>query len=155
MFHDLPEVLTRDIISPVKQSVEGLDDLIKGAELDMMKKEVYPLLPESWHSEMQMFAEKEFANFVTVDGSQVEKPSEEMNQFNEDRFNPRDGELVLACDHLAAFMEAHLALEMGLEIAEFQDAKTRLRERYAGKKIAGVDIGSVYADFSTSSFRNS
>ena len=32
LFHDLPEVLTRDIISPVKTSVEGLDDLIKDIE---------------------------------------------------------------------------------------------------------------------------
>ena len=29
LFHDLPEVLTRDIISPVKRSIEGLSDLIK------------------------------------------------------------------------------------------------------------------------------
>lgn len=32
LFHDLPEVLTRDIISPVKRSVEGLSELIKGYE---------------------------------------------------------------------------------------------------------------------------
>lgn len=29
LFHDLPEVLTRDIISPVKRSIEGLEDIIK------------------------------------------------------------------------------------------------------------------------------
>ena len=32
LFHDLPEVLTRDIISPVKRSVPGLDELIKKIE---------------------------------------------------------------------------------------------------------------------------
>ena len=30
LFHDLPEVLTRDIVSPVKNSVKGLDSIIKG-----------------------------------------------------------------------------------------------------------------------------
>ena len=28
LFHDLPEVLTRDIVSPVKNSVKGLDSII-------------------------------------------------------------------------------------------------------------------------------
>ena len=32
LFHDLPEVLTRDIISPIKRSIQGLDDLIKDIE---------------------------------------------------------------------------------------------------------------------------
>ena len=32
LFHDLPEILTRDIISPVKKSVDGLDDIIKDIE---------------------------------------------------------------------------------------------------------------------------
>ena len=38
LFHDLPEVLTRDIISPVKTSVEGLDDLIKDIEKRQVAK---------------------------------------------------------------------------------------------------------------------
>ncbi len=32
LFHDLPEVLTRDIVSPVKRSVAGLEELIKTIE---------------------------------------------------------------------------------------------------------------------------
>ena len=38
---DLPEVLTRDIVSPVKASVEGLDSLIKEIEDDQMDKIIY------------------------------------------------------------------------------------------------------------------
>ena len=32
LFHDLPEVLTRDIVSPVKSSVAGLEEIIKDYE---------------------------------------------------------------------------------------------------------------------------
>ena len=53
LFHDLPEVLTRDIISPVKRSVEGLSELIKGYEKERMDQEVYVLLPEKWHAEFE------------------------------------------------------------------------------------------------------
>ena len=68
LFHDLPEVLTRDIISPVKRSVEGLSDLIKGYEKEQMEKEVYGLIPEEWHPEIKMFTEDEFDSVVTVGG---------------------------------------------------------------------------------------
>ena len=68
LFHDLPEVLTRDIISPVKRSVEGLSDLIKGYEKEQMEKEVYGLIPEEWHPEIKMFTEDEFDSVVTING---------------------------------------------------------------------------------------
>ncbi|NLA05683.1 MAG: HD domain-containing protein, partial [Firmicutes bacterium] len=42
LFHDLPEVLTRDIISPVKRSVEGLDELIKEIEQRQMEERIFP-----------------------------------------------------------------------------------------------------------------
>ena len=38
LWHDLPEVLTRDIISPIKRSVEGLDELIKDIEQRRWRK---------------------------------------------------------------------------------------------------------------------
>ena len=45
LFHDFPEILTRDIITNVKRSVEGLRDLIIEYEKSEMEKRVYPLLP--------------------------------------------------------------------------------------------------------------
>ena len=68
LFHDLPEVLTRDIISPVKRSVAGLGELIKEYEREQMEKEVYGLLPEACHDEMRMFTENEFASVIIVNG---------------------------------------------------------------------------------------
>ena len=68
LFHDLPEVLTRDIISPVKTSVEGLDDLIKDIEKRQVAEKLLPLLPWGWHEEIIYFTQNEFTNRVMLDG---------------------------------------------------------------------------------------
>ncbi|MDE8731396.1 HD domain-containing protein, partial [Desulfovibrio desulfuricans] len=41
LFHDLPEVLTRDIISPVKQSISDLPKIIKEYEDKELVRRVY------------------------------------------------------------------------------------------------------------------
>ncbi len=148
LFHDLPEVLTRDIVHPVKKSIGGLDSLIKEYEKECMEKEVYGLIPESWHEEIRLFTEIEFASVVTCEGRWVEKTSDEINAyFNEDTYNPRDGELVQAADHLAAFLEAHLAQANGMRSPEFNRTTTSLMEEYRTKVVAGLRLGEIYADF--------
>jgi putative hydrolase of HD superfamily len=131
LFHDLPEALTRDIISPVKRSVPGLDEMIKAYEHEEMQK-VYQLLPEDprWQKELAMFTEHEFED-VTVGGEVV-----------------RDGELVQAADKFAAFIEAYEAIRNGSPSAELKDALLGIRQVYGDKTSrAGVDFKSLYADF--------
>ncbi|HME45363.1 MAG TPA: HD domain-containing protein [Syntrophorhabdales bacterium] len=148
LFHDLPEVLTRDIVHPVKKSVGGLDSLIKEYERERMEEEVYGLIEEDWHKEMRMFTEIEFKSVVTLDGILQEKTSDEISaRYNEDRYNPRDGELVQAVDHLAAFCEAYLALANGVKAQDFDKTKTGLKQDYMGKTIAGLRFGEIYSDF--------
>lgn len=125
LFHDLPEVLTRDIINPVKRSVEGLDNLIKEYERHEMNKKIYKLIPEQWQSELRMYTENEFSNIKEV----------------------RDGELVKASDDLAAFIEAYLSLKNGIQTEDFLFAKYNLRNQYKSKIICGIDFGEIYADF--------
>ncbi len=124
LFHDLPEVLTRDIINPVKKSIEGLDELIKEYESVQMQQKIYTLLPKSWHADLQMFTENEF----------LTTPA-------------RDGELLKAVDDLAAYIEAYLALQNGISSPAFQRAHDDLRKRYRGAVIAGVDFGRLYTEF--------
>jgi putative hydrolase of HD superfamily len=148
LFHDLPEVLTRDIISPVKRSIEGLEELLKTYERELMEKEVYNLLPPEWHDEMKMFTDDEFTSIVTM-GGRIEKVSSDSisERYNADLYNPRDGEIVRAADHLAAFVEAHVALENGVNSKELKEAKEAFLEEYRGKIIGGVKFGELYADF--------
>jgi putative hydrolase of HD superfamily len=148
LFHDLPEVLTRDIISPVKRSVEGLSELIKGYEKEMLDKEVYGLLPEGWHADFEMFAEHEFGNFATVDGKVVAVPAAELHErYNDDAYNPKDGELVKRADHLAAFVEAYAGIRNGSTSQDLQYAKVKIRGQEQNAQYAGLNFGEIYSDF--------
>ena len=124
LFHDLPEVLTRDIINPVKKSVEGLKDLIQEYEREEMEKRIYKLLPQSWQDEIRLFTENEFKDL----------PS-------------RDGKLVKAADDLAAFIEAYLALRNGIQSEDLSGAKSALLDQYRDYRVCGIDFGDIYIDF--------
>lgn len=148
LFHDLPEVLTRDIISPVKRSVAGLGALIKEYEKEQMEQEVYGLIPEECHAEMRMFTENEFSSTVTINGTTKDTSSDEISSaYNKDEFNPKDGEIIKATDHLAAFIEAYMALQGGTKTKELEDAKNSLYSDYSKKTVGGIKFGEIFADF--------
>ncbi len=148
LFHDLPEVLTRDIISPVKRSVEGLSDLIKEYEKEQMEKEVYGLIPEEWHPAIRMYTEDEFDSIVTRNGKRERVTSKDVNDsYNEDAYNPKDGELVKAADNLAGFIEASAAIRNGSASPELQEARLSLKKQYERSTVAGINFGEIYADF--------
>jgi putative hydrolases of HD superfamily len=147
LFHDLPEVLTRDIIKPVKTSVKGLDKLVKSYEKEEMKK-IYKLIPKSWHREMNMFTEDEFSNTAYVNKKYLSfKNSSSLNKYNEDQYNPRDGEIVEVLDKLAAFTEAYLALENGIKNKELHMAKVMLPMKYKNYICSEINIGKIYDTF--------
>jgi putative hydrolase of HD superfamily len=150
LFHDLPEVLTRDIISPVKSSVEGLSDLIREYEKEMMEKEVYNLIPPEWHAAIRMFTENEFDSVVTIEGVRMAVGSREISRrYNADHFNPRDGEIIRAADRLAAFLEAYSAIRNGSASPDLQEARWAIRNEYerANMDVGGINFGEIYADF--------
>jgi len=148
LFHDLPEVLTRDIISPVKRSFEGLSDMIKEYEKENMEKEVYDLIPKQWHSDIKLFTENEFENTVNVNGNRMKVSSEDLgDKYNADKFNPRDGALIKAVDDLAAFIEAYTAIQNGAANQELHRAILSNKDKYEGTNISGINFGEIYADF--------
>lgn len=124
LFHDLPEVLTRDIINPVKKSVKGLDELIKDYEIEEMEKKIYKLIPISWHDDIRMYTEDEFSET-----------------------GRRDGKLVKGADDLAAFIETFLALKNGIRNESLIYAKNKLIQKYKNKTINGIKFGDIYAEF--------
>ena len=150
LFHDLPEVLTKDVISPVKRAATGVDRFVKEFERDEMQRRIFrpKLIPEAWQPEMRMFTEDEFVSKVTVDGKLQNTTSDAITDlYNQDRYNPLDGELVKAADDLAAFMEAYLALQNGISNAQLQGAVREKSLFYRHKTIAGIDFGKVYKGF--------
>lgn len=148
LFHDLPEVLTRDIISPVKRSIEGLDDLIKLYEKEQMEKEVYSSIPTEWHGEMRMFTEDEFLNIAFVDGMMKQVDSDTINRnYNADDYTPRDGEIIKAADDLAALVEAYVAIGNGIKSKDLDESRKSLKQKYLDRCIGGINFGAIMEKF--------
>jgi putative hydrolase of HD superfamily len=149
LFHDLPEVLTRDIVSPIKSSVEGLQDLIKEYEGIQVEERILPLLPPAWHKELRFFMDDEFENKIIREGSIIKGlSSEEITaEYNQDKFSPLDGKIIKACDHLAAYIEAMLSFKYGIKSPHLEEGQRRLQELYQGKVIAGIDFGKIFDYF--------
>jgi Predicted hydrolases of HD superfamily len=148
LFHDLPEVLTRDIISPVKRSVAGLDDLIKEIEVRQVSEKLFPLLPATWHQDIKYYVEDEFANKIVADGKVEKVPAGSIGDcYNEDRYSPIDGELVRACDEYAAYIEATLSMMYGITSRHLRDGAQALYAKYKDRQVAGVDFGRLFDYF--------
>ncbi|HRW11824.1 MAG TPA: HD domain-containing protein [Syntrophomonas sp.] len=146
LFHDLPEVLTRDIVSPVKRSVAGLEELIKTMEEEQFKEKILPLLPRAWHQEMRYFLADEFQSKAKVDGQTLLCSSEMLSeQYAQDEFDPLDGALVRACDQLAAYIEASMSIDYGIKAPDLLKGKEIIRERFSGMKICSIDFKDYYA----------
>lgn len=152
LFHDLPELLTRDIVSPVKRSIPGLEDIIKDLEEKQVEEKLLPLLPPAWHPELLYYIENEFRNKIVEQPSngrwrvRLLEPGQDMNFYNQDSFNPYDGEMVKACDDLAAFMEAKLSTEHGIRSAHLEDGMQAVVKKYEGKTVQGIDFGKIIAE---------
>ncbi|HCJ91306.1 MAG: HD domain-containing protein [Acidaminococcaceae bacterium] len=152
LFHDLPEVLTRDIISPVKSSVSGLDKLIKDIERKQVDEKILPLLPDSWADDIEYYTQNEFADKYMI-GSEISTfaSEEALNTAIEahrgEVHKVIDGEILKGCDHLAAFVEAFLSLEHGISSKHLTSAIRDLKAKYTGRVIGGVDFGSIYDQF--------
>jgi len=157
LFHDLPELLTRDIISPVKRSVAGMGNIIREYEEKELEKRVFAPLAAGGHLEiverlkylLGYRLEPEFGNTIRCEGAVNMVAFEELQeQHNRDELDPRDGGLVKLCDNLAAFMEAYTALRNGITSDQLQQSLWRIKNIYQKDSFKnGVHIGSLLADF--------
>jgi putative hydrolase of HD superfamily len=150
LFHDLPEVLTRDIVSPVKASVEGLDELIRRYEREAMDGRIFPLIPESWHDELRYYTEEEFTNKTRntnfVDALQRHR-GDIPEEFNLDEYDPLDGRIVEICDKLAAYIEASASIHTGIRPQALDAGQRHLGERFSGAVIYNYPVGRLFDFF--------
>ena len=149
LWHDLPEVLTRDIISPIKRSVEGLDEIIKEIEQRQLEEQILPLLPKEWHKDIINYTVDEFDNKILVQGERQIVKGDITKKYNKDIYSPVDGKIIRGCDHLAAFMEAWLSIHYGITSSHLASAVKSLPEQYKGKVVGGVNFGKIYEQFVT------
>ncbi len=150
LFHDLPEVLTRDIVSPVKTSVVGLDQIIKEYEKVLFEERMFPLIPSCMRDEVIYFIEDEFSNRIREADGTIRKgiPEPEMMQrYNEDRYSPIDGELIRVCDKLAAFIEASLSIKHGIKSYHLEHGRDLIYEKYRDEKFGGLAFRELFDCF--------
>lgn len=148
LFHDVPEALTRDIVSPIKKSVEGLDKILSEIETEQMHEVVYPMLPEDWHPVIEYYTSDEFSSKIIKNGTVTVVSSDEINQnYNDDCYNPIDGQIIRGCDHLSAFIEAFMSLSYGVSSEPIVSGYVHLKEDYKNKVIGGIDFGIPFGYF--------
>ncbi|MDR1474310.1 MAG: HD domain-containing protein [Endomicrobium sp.] len=145
LFHDLPEILTKDIIKPVKTSIHGLEGIIKQYEKKQVDERILPLIPQSWHSEMQYFIEDEFSDKFIENGKvrRVDNAAD----FDNDKYNAVDGTLVEICDKLCAYIEASMTLEYGINSSTLIKSKEMLYKKYSSIKKNNLDLKQLYDYF--------
>lgn len=145
LFHDLPEVLTRDIVSPIKRSVQGLEEIIKEYENMQMQEKIMPLVSDEIQKEIEYLIKEEFENKIMRNG-QPEKMEKITEEFNKEEFSPVDGKMIRVCDHLAAFMEAVLSINHGISSHHLEDGREHLFKIYQDSVFEGIDIGKIYRE---------
>ncbi len=157
MLHDLPEILTRDIISPVKQSVRKIGDLIKEYEKQELEYRVFSMLRDPVYAQLcrrlryylGSDGTSEFDCTIIKDNQSLKVSWEELQGFyNQDDFDPKDGHLLKICDNLAAFIEAYTATRNGITNEQLQHAQWKIRNLYQKQSFPeGFHIGALLADF--------
>ncbi len=119
LFHDLPEVLTKDVITPIKTSVDGLAAILEEYERDQVESTIMPLLREEWRGE---FAEMVYDPFSDLPD--------------------RDGTDLKTCDMLAAYMEAYISIRYGTTSYTLEEGARSTRAKLLERR-GGIDAGAV------------
>ena len=146
LFHDLPESVTRDIISPVKQATDELPNIVKKIEDEIVKKELVPLMDDYFVDEVMYYTNDEFSNRVLIDGKVRAVSWEELNEkYNSEEYNPIDGRLVRICDHFSALMEADISIKHGITSKHLISGREGTINHYKeGEIISGINVHDFF-----------
>ncbi|EMC9373553.1 HD family hydrolase [Campylobacter lari] len=158
LFHDLPESLTRDIISPVKYGIDGLNEIINEYEMKLINEKILPFIPLSFREEFSYilgiregqteesaFIKNEFENRIFNNKPSVYSGS--LDAVNEDRYKAIDGKALKYCDKLAAFIEAALSISYGVKSKELESGFVGMYEYFkTNPTINGVNFFRICED---------
>ncbi len=155
LFHDLPELLTRDIISPVKNSSEGLPAFIHHYEKSELEERILkPLKNAGYHNIVKELSYVlglniggEFNNCYIADGKEVKCAYKDLAKYTSFTHKAKDGELLKSCDILAAFMEAHTSIRLGISSEQLVTALIRMRQTIPNPDPEKIDFKALLADF--------
>ncbi len=147
LFHDLPESVTRDIISPVKTATDDLPNIVKKIEDEIVNKELVPLMEPFFEKELIYYTSDEFSDRILDSKGRIKHVSwEDLNKkYNSEEFQPIDGRLVRICDHFSALMEADVSIRHGITSQHLTSGREGILTRYAeGEIISGIDVNKFF-----------
>ncbi len=149
LFHDLPEAVTRDIISPVKQATDHLPEVVKHIEDDIVAQELLPLMDDYYRSEVLYFIQDEFENRVLIDGNMYHVTAEELNStYAAPHFHGVDGKLIRVADHISAFVEADSSIRFGIRSEQLEGGRLNILERYKeGMEVNGLSLDLFFKSY--------
>lgn len=149
LFHDLPEVLTRDIISPIKRSVKGLDSFIKSIEKEEMDVKILSKMPHFIRYDLEYWTEDEFKNRYKKDNEVIFSNSidELILHYNHDKYMPVCGELLKFCDKLTAFLEARISISHGVSSPDLVNGSESIYDELHKKEICYMNVGYILQEF--------
>jgi putative hydrolases of HD superfamily len=145
LFHDLPEALTRDIITPVKYCVDELSDIIAEYEIEKIQDDILPNIPEVLHEEFSYILglydgiKEEFTNKIKLNGK-IEVV-DDVSKYNTDKYEAIDGLALKQCDKLSAFVEASLSISHGIKSKELLNGKKEILKGL--KEVQGIDFKAI------------
>lgn len=147
LFHDLPESVTRDIISPVKQATDELPNIVKKIEDEIVSKELVPLMEDFFVNEIMFYTSDEFSDRIINKNGSVQKVSwnDLNNKYNFNEFNPVDGRLVRICDHFSALMEADISIKHGITSNHLTTGRNSMLNHYKENEIiSGINVNQLF-----------
>lgn len=148
LFHDLPEILTRDIISPIKRSVKGLDEFIKKIEEEAVNEKILAIVPPNIQDDICYFTQNEFSNRYKIEHFCYTADGESLMQtYNKDEFNGVYGEFLKIFDNLSAYLEAKISISHGISSDDLLSGAKGIYDKCADKVMCGVDVGKLFRDF--------
>lgn len=156
LFHDFPELLTRDIISPVKQAIPELQEIIREHERSELERRILgPLRAEDFSEFVERITyylgldvESEFQDCYNRKGKiHTVSGFNQLSRWDRDEYDPKDGQLLKICDLLAAFLEAHSSIRNGLASPKLVDARGRIKAQILMNAPEELHLDALLADF--------
>ena len=149
LFHDLPEAVTRDIISPVKRATGYFPEAIKQIEDLVMGENLFPLMDCFYIPEVMHYLADEFENKALVNGKTIVCDFNALQtQYCTPEFKPIDGKLVRVADHISAFIEADRSIAYGISSEHLIRGRESLLQKYRNAEpINSFDVADFFSKF--------
>ena len=134
LFHDLPELVTQDIVNPVKHSSSSVARIILEYEQQEVENSIilpltkeYPLIAKELQYLLGTDVGSEFHNTIINNGNiEIVSFKELHHTYNTPQYFPKDGTLIKLCDNLSALIEAHTSIMQGVRPPTLVEARDRI-----------------------------